>query len=112
MWSTPLPEKAVPGCRHVKKLYLAPALKKTTMTDRDKQRLDELEMKTAYLLARQDEQTAKMHQITARLVYIEARQYRLMKEIGIDPEKIDTAETAKADAQAINLLIISEQRWN
>ena len=56
------------------------------MTERDKQRLDELEMKTAYLLARQDEQTAKMHQITARLVYIEARQYRLMKEIGIDPE--------------------------
>ena len=84
----------------------------TTMTDRDKQRLDELEMKTAYLLARQDEQTAKMHQISARLTYIEARQYRLMKQIGIDPEKLDTAEAAKADAQAINLLIISEQRWN
>lgn len=82
------------------------------MTDRDKQRLDDLEMKTAYLLARQDEQTAKMHQITARLVYIEARQYRLMKEIGIDPEKLDTAETAKSDAKAINLLIIPEQRWN
>lgn len=82
------------------------------MTDRDKQRLDELEVKTAYLMARQDEQTAKMHQINARLTYIEARQYRLMKEIGIDPERLDTPETAKADAQAINLLIISEQRWN
>lgn len=69
-------------------------------------------MKTAYLMARQDEQTAKMHQITARLVYIEARQHRLMKEIGIDPEKIDTIEAAKADAQAINLLAIPEQRWN
>lgn len=82
------------------------------MTERDKQRLDELEMKTAYLMARQDEQTAKMHQITARLVYIEARQHRLMKEIGIEPEKIDTIEAAKADAQAINLLAIPEQRWN
>lgn len=82
------------------------------MTDRDKQRLDELEVKTAYLLARQDEQTAKMHQINARLNYIEARQYRLMKEIGIDPEKIDTTEAALDDAKAINLLIIPEQRWN
>jgi len=35
-----------------------------------------------------------------------------MKEIGIDPEKIDTADAAKADAQAINLLTIPEQRWN
>ncbi|HLL97022.1 MAG TPA: hypothetical protein VK404_18765 [Spirosoma sp.] len=82
------------------------------MTDRDKQRLDELETKTAYLLARQDEQSVMMHQISARLAYIEARQYRLMKEIGIDPEKIDTADAAKADAQAINLLTIPEQRWN
>lgn len=82
------------------------------MTDRDKQRLDELETKTAYLLARQDEQTVKMHLISARLAYIEARQYRLMKEIGIDPEKIDTTDAAKADAQAINLLTIPEQRWN
>ena len=85
---------------------------RTTMTERDKQRLDELEIKTAYLLARQDEQTAKMHQITARLTYIEARQYRLMREIGIDPEKLDTPDTAKSDAQAINLLTIPEQRWN
>lgn len=82
------------------------------MTDRDKQRLDELEVKTAYLLARQDEQSAKMHQITARLAYIEARQYRLMKEIGIKPENLDTAETARTDAQSINLLAIPEQRWN
>lgn len=82
------------------------------MTDRDKQRLEELEVKTAYLLARQDEQTARMHQINARLTYIEARQHRLMREIGIDPEKIDTVEAAQSDAKAINLLIISEQRWN
>ncbi|WP_080237907.1 hypothetical protein [Spirosoma rigui] len=82
------------------------------MTDRDKKRLDELEVKTAYLLARQDEQSAKMHQITARLAYIEARQYRLMKEIGIKPENLDTAETARMDAQSINLLAIPEQRLN
>jgi hypothetical protein len=82
------------------------------MTDRDKRRLDELEQKTAYLLARQDEQSARMHQITARLAYIEARQYRLMKEIGIKPETLDTAETARTDAQSINLLAIPEQRWN
>lgn len=82
------------------------------MTDRDKQRLDELELKTAYLLARQDEQTAKMNQIIARLVYVEARQYRLMKELGIEPAKIDTPEAALTDAKAINLTVIPEQRLN
>ncbi|GAB4048049.1 hypothetical protein [Spirosoma foliorum] len=82
------------------------------MTDRDKQRLDELEVKTAYLLARQDQQEAKMSQIMARLVYLEARQYRLMKELGIQPEKLDTPQTAQDDAQAINLTSIPEQRLN
>ncbi len=82
------------------------------MTERDKQRLDELEMKTAWLLARQDEYTAKMHQMTARLVYLEACQYRLMKEIGMDPEKMDTPRVAQSDAQTINLLAIPNLRWN
>ncbi|GAB2597407.1 hypothetical protein [Spirosoma areae] len=82
------------------------------MTDRDKQRLDELEVKTAYLLARQDEQDAKMNQIMARLTYIEARQYRLMKEIGIEPANIDTPQAAQDDAKAINLTHIPEQRLN
>ena len=82
------------------------------MTDRDKQRLDELEIKTAYLLARQDEQDARMNKIVARLVYVEARQYRLMKELGIEPDKIDTAQTAQTDAKAINLTTIREQRLN
>lgn len=82
------------------------------MTDRDKQRLDELEIKTAYLLARQDEQDARMNKIVARLVYVEARQYRLMKELGIAPDKIDTAQTAQVDAKAINLTTIPEQRLN
>ena len=82
------------------------------MTDRDKQRLDELEVKTAYLVARQDEQEARMNQILARLVYIESRQYRLMKELGIEPDKLDTVQTAKDDAAAINLTVIPEQRLN
>ena len=82
------------------------------MTERDKQRLDELELKTAYLLARQDEQDAKMNQIVARLTYVEARQYRLMKELGIEPTKVDTQQTAKDDAKAINLTAIPEQRLN
>lgn len=82
------------------------------MTDRDKQRLDELEVKMAYLLARQDEQDARMNQIIARLVYIEARQYRLLKELGIEPDKLDTLQTAQADAKAINLTAIPEQRFN
>ena len=82
------------------------------MTDRDKQRLNELEEKTAYLLQRQDEQDSRMNQILARLAYIEARQHRLMKELGIDPEKLDTVQTAQDDAKAINLAVISELRLN
>ena len=82
------------------------------MSDRDKQRLDELEVKTAYLLARQDEQDVKMNQIIARLVYVEARQYRILKELGIDTDKLDTSQTAQADAKAINLTNIPEQRLN
>ncbi len=82
------------------------------MTDRDKQRLDELEVKTAYLLARQDEQDARMNQLMARLVYVETRQYRLMKELGIEPDKLDSPQTAQADAKAINLTAIPEQRLN
>ena len=82
------------------------------MTARDKQRLDELELKTAYLLARQDEQDAKMNQIIARLVYVEARQYRILKELGIEPDKLDTPQAAQADAKAINLTVIPEQRLN
>ena len=82
------------------------------MSDRDKQRLDELEVKTAYLLARQDEQDVKMNQIIARLVYVEARQYRILKDLGIDPDKLDTSQTAQADAKAINLTTIPEQRLN
>ena len=82
------------------------------MTDRDKQRLDELEVKTAYLLQRQDEQDSRMNQILARLTYIEARQHRLMKELGIEPDKLDTIKAAQEDAKAINLTVISELRLN
>lgn len=82
------------------------------MTEREKQRLNDLEEKTAYLLARQDEQDARMNQIVARLNYIEARQYRLMKDLGIKPENLDTPETAREDAKAINLTHIAETRLN
>ena len=53
-----------------------------------------------------------MNQLIARLVYVEARQYRLLKELGIDPGKLDTPQTAQADAKAINLTAIPEQRLN
>ncbi|ADB40882.1 hypothetical protein [Spirosoma linguale] len=82
------------------------------MTERDKQRLDELEVKTAYLLQRQDEQDARMNQILSRLAYLEAKQYRLMKELGIAPDKLDTLQTAQDDAKTINLTVIPEQRLN
>ncbi|GAB3986920.1 hypothetical protein GCM10028807_05360 [Spirosoma daeguense] len=82
------------------------------MTDRDKQRLDELELKTAYILARQNEQDAKLNQIIARLVYVEARQYRIMKELGIDPEKIDSLQTARDDASVLNSLSPASHRLN
>ena len=79
------------------------------MNDRDKQRLDELEEKTAYLLARQDEQATQMSQIMARLAYIEARQYRIMKELGLEPDKVDTAQE---DAKTINLAAALSHRLN
>ncbi|GAB3793609.1 hypothetical protein GCM10028819_05540 [Spirosoma humi] len=82
------------------------------MTDRDKQRLDELEAKTAYLRQRQDEQEYRMNQIMARLVYIEARQHRLMKELGIVPENLDNLQAAQDDAKAISLTVLSELRLN
>lgn len=82
------------------------------MTEREKQRLNDLEEKTAYLLARQDEQDTKMNQIIARLNYIEARQYRLMKELGIKPGNVDTFQTALDDAKEINLTRISTLRLN
>lgn len=83
-----------------------------TMTERDKQRLDELEIKTAYLLARQDQQAAQMSQIVARLAYLESCQHRIMKELGIEPEKIDSPQAAQDDAKAINLTVIPELRLN
>ena len=82
------------------------------MTDRDKQRLDELEVKTAYLLARQDQQSAQMHQIMARLAYIEARQHRLMKELGIEPDKLHNSSTVHDDAKEINLTAVEFWRAN
>ncbi len=82
------------------------------MTDREKERLTELEERTAYILKRQDEQEARMSQILARLTYIESCQYRLMKQLGIKPDTLDSLQAAQEDAKAINLTAISEQRLN
>ncbi|AUD05083.1 hypothetical protein [Spirosoma pollinicola] len=82
------------------------------MTDREKQRLSELEEKTAYILKRQDEQETRMSQILARLTYIESCQHRLMKQLGIKPDTLDTLQAAQDDAKAINLTALPEQRLN
>jgi hypothetical protein len=82
------------------------------MTKREKQRLEELELKAAYLAARVDEQEIQSNQIMARLVYLEAQQHRIMKEMGIDPEQFATPLTAQEDAKAINLTAVPRIRWN
>ncbi|AQG81887.1 hypothetical protein [Spirosoma montaniterrae] len=82
------------------------------MNDRDKQRLDELELKTALLMARQDEQEAKLQQLALKLAYIEARQHRILKELGMPADQVDSLQAALDDARALNLITIPQQRWN
>lgn len=82
------------------------------MNDRDQQRLHELERRTAYLLARQDEQLANLHRLMARLAYVEACQHRLMKQLGIEPGELATYQTALDDARTLNQLLRSEPRLN
>jgi len=82
------------------------------MNDRDLQRLSELEEKTAYIMARQQQQEASLAQLAARLTYIEAKQNRLMRELGLDPAKIDSIENALQDARTINLTALPGTRLN
>lgn len=82
------------------------------MNDRDLQRLNELEEKTAYIMARQDQQETNLTRIAARLIYIEAKQNRIMRELGMDPDAIDSVETAIADAHSINLTALTNSRLN
>ena len=82
------------------------------MNDRDLQRLNELEEKTAYIMLRQDQQDTRLAQIAARLIYIEAKQNRILRELGMDPETIDSIETALADARSINLTALTDSRLN
>jgi hypothetical protein len=82
------------------------------MTNYEKRRLDELEAKADYLLARQDQQDVQMKQMIARLVYLETRLYRLMQELDIDPELIESLQTIKSDARAINMAQIPFQQLN
>lgn len=67
----------------------------------DQERIDELERKVAILQARQDEQTTRLNQVVSRLTYLEARQYRLMKELGIEPSALESPAIAQTDAQEI-----------
>ena len=82
------------------------------MTNYEKRRLDELEAKADYLLARQDKQDVQMNKMIARLVYLETRLYRLMQELDIDPELIESLQTIKNDARAINMAQIPFQQLN
>ncbi len=82
------------------------------MNARDLQRLNELEVKTAYIMARQEQQEANMARIMARLTYIEAKQNHIMRELGMDPGTIDSIETALADARTINLTLLTDLRLN
>ncbi|WP_018617668.1 hypothetical protein [Spirosoma luteum] len=82
------------------------------MTDYEKRCLDELDAKADYLLARQDEQDVQMKHMIARLVFLETRLHRLMQELDIDPELIESLQTIKNDARAINMAQIPFQQLN
>ena len=82
------------------------------MNDRDLRRLNELEEKTTYIMARQEQQEARLARISARLIYIEAKQNRIMRELGMNPDFIDSIETARADAHSINLTALTDSRLN
>jgi hypothetical protein len=82
------------------------------MTNYEKKRLDELEAKADYLLARQDQQDVQMNQMITRLVYLETRLYRLMQELEIDPDLIESLQTIKNDARAINMAQLPFQQLN
>ncbi|WP_020602000.1 hypothetical protein [Spirosoma spitsbergense] len=82
------------------------------MTNYEKKRLDELEAKADYLLARQDQQDVQMNQMITRLVYLETRLHRLMQELDIAPELIESLQTIKNDARAINIAQLPFQQLN
>ena len=82
------------------------------MTNYEKQCLNKLEAKADYLLARQEQQDIQMKQMVARLVYLETRLHRLMQELDIDPELIESLQTIKNDARAINMAQLPFQQLN
>ena len=82
------------------------------MTNYEKRCLHELEAKADYLLARQAKQDAQMNQMITRLVYLETRLYRLMQELEIDPELIESLQTIKNDVRAINMAQLPFQQLN
>ncbi|GAB3979295.1 hypothetical protein GCM10028806_44310 [Spirosoma terrae] len=67
----------------------------------DHERIDELERKVALLQAKQDEQTSRLNQVVSRLTFLEARQYRIMKELGMEASDLESPAVAQNDAQEI-----------
>lgn len=82
------------------------------MTNYEKRCFDDLDAKADYLLARQEQQNVQMKQMLARLVLLETRLHRLMQELDIDPELIESLQTIKNDARAINMAQIPFQQLN
>ncbi|UHG90823.1 hypothetical protein [Spirosoma oryzicola] len=67
----------------------------------DHERIDELERQVAFLQAQQETHITRLNQVLSRLTFLEARQYRLMRELGITPTMLDNTSTAQMDAQEI-----------
>ncbi|GAB3890713.1 hypothetical protein [Spirosoma agri] len=67
----------------------------------DHERIDELERKVALLQTKQDEQETRLSQVLSRLTFLEARQYRLMRELGIEPTSLESPIVAQTDAQEL-----------
>ena len=65
------------------------------------ERIDQLERKIAEIEAKQTANTTWLSQVTSRLVFLEARQQRLMKELGITPDDLENPSVAQADAQEL-----------
>jgi len=77
----------------------------------DHERIDELERKVALLQAKQEEQNIRLNQVVSRLTFLEARQYRILKELGIEPTSLESTAIAQTDAQEL-LRTIPVQRLN
>ncbi len=67
----------------------------------DHERIDELERQVAFLQAQQETHITRLNQVVARLTFLEVRQYRLLRELGITPAALDSLSTVQTDAQDV-----------